>query len=822
MRILIITVLLFLSFQAFSQGPVDRIELGYQTTKRGIVWVRPGLPTHEPVWRISRDTNSILWHNLTTGIRYDWSYQSSTWNRKDAISQTLPPIESITSGLATIDNTTADWINDNGISHFYDNDKTAWVPHGMSYQSLAPSDIAAGVSNAAATYTTTLWQDSDDFLIRYWDGDSWELIGGGTVTSVGLALPTSVFDISGSPVTSSGTLTASFDNQSANTVFAGPTTGGAATPAFRALVAADITTGGGIVGSGVKDQISIFSGTAQTIFGSSRFTVNNSSLAGLIIDGGDGAGGNGSYIQFRKDGANNFIFGAESSLFGGTGLGGAIFQYGNNPFFICTNSNKVMTITGTGSVGIGNTSPQQTLHVAGTARITGSDGTATTIMGRDADGDISALSLSGMSISSGTLTATDPSLSNEGVLGVGAGSGTSSTLLSTTSGANAVTINAAGILGITESTSVNGGSITLTATEVDGSVSNELQTIANTSDATSHTVTLSNSGGSVQLAEGTGVTLTTTGTGSAGVVTIASTNTGTLTGNGVAPRIPYYNGTTSFANIAGFNFDATNKYLQISEEAGTPTTSAASLDIRYGTITGNREWLRVNGNLSGNLTSTMFNTRNLSGTGNSIFSVVTGGASGGDPMTQYIVSGQNTWSVGVDNDNNDAFRILNQPTPSSGDIAGEGIRIETGTVSRVGINKTVAIEVLDVGGNVRGEMWKNVSTASAIGTYALGTGAGTGATISTGNTAWWGNGGYFNITTGTSPATNAIVMTVTMAAGYKYNTRASAIVQGKNSAGALTGWYTTYDNTTGILSIKYASALPASTVIEANILMTGL
>lgn len=49
------------------------------------------------------------------------------------------------------------------------------------------------------------------------------------------------------------------------------------------------------------------------------------------------------------------------------------------------------------------------------------------------------------------------------------------------------------------------------------------QTIANTSDATSHTVTLSASGGSVQLIEGANITLTTGGTGSVGTVTIAST-----------------------------------------------------------------------------------------------------------------------------------------------------------------------------------------------------------------------------------------------------------------------------------------------------------
>lgn len=62
--------------------------------------------------------------------------------------------------------------------------------------------------------------------------------------SVGLALPESVFAISGSPVdssvTNSGTLTGSFIQQPANWVFAGPATGVSGIPAFRPLVAADI------------------------------------------------------------------------------------------------------------------------------------------------------------------------------------------------------------------------------------------------------------------------------------------------------------------------------------------------------------------------------------------------------------------------------------------------------------------------------------------------------------------------------------------------------------------------------------------------------
>lgn len=63
--------------------------------------------------------------------------------------------------------------------------------------------------------------------------------GAGTVTSVALSLP-NIFSVSGSPVTTSGTLTGTLATQTANYVWAGPTTGSAAAPTFRALVAGDI------------------------------------------------------------------------------------------------------------------------------------------------------------------------------------------------------------------------------------------------------------------------------------------------------------------------------------------------------------------------------------------------------------------------------------------------------------------------------------------------------------------------------------------------------------------------------------------------------
>jgi hypothetical protein len=65
-----------------------------------------------------------------------------------------------------------------------------------------------------------------------------------------------------------------------------------------------------------------------------------------------------------------------------------------------------MAITGD-NVGVGTVSPAAKLHVEGTARITGSSGTGTSIMLRNASGDISNATLgAGLSLSGGTLSST--------------------------------------------------------------------------------------------------------------------------------------------------------------------------------------------------------------------------------------------------------------------------------------------------------------------------------------------------------------------------------------------------------------------------------
>lgn len=367
----------------------------------------------------------------------------------------------------------------------------------------------------------------------------------------------------------------------------------------------------------------VAAGTGISIAGTTTRTITNSAPDQTVALTGAGINAvTGTYPTFTVTGTevdgsttnelqNLSLAGQALSISGGTGATIPIVGISAGSGIGVSTTSGVSTISNTGIITEvdGSVTNEGSLTVgAGTAstsiinsNTSGATGVTITAAG------INAITEVGNVI---TLTATevDGSVTNEGVLGVGVGSATSSTLLSTTSGANAVTINAAGILAITESTSANGGSITLTATEVDGSttnelqtyghagtttytntlsngggsfsitgagiaavsqtagavtvtatevdgsVTNEIQTVANTSDATSHTVTLSNSGGSIQLVEGSGVTLTTTGTSGAGVVTIASTGGGGGGGGDVV-------GPSSATDNAVARFDATTGKL---------------------------------------------------------------------------------------------------------------------------------------------------------------------------------------------------------------------------------------------------------------------
>lgn len=114
--------------------------------------------------------------------------------------------------------------------------------------------------------------------------------GTGTVTSVGLSVPGVIFTspVSGSPVTTSGTLALALNTQTANKVFAGPGSGGATTPTFRALVTADLPAGTGTVTSVAASVPSFLNVAGSPITTSGTLAITLSGTALPTANGGTG------------------------------------------------------------------------------------------------------------------------------------------------------------------------------------------------------------------------------------------------------------------------------------------------------------------------------------------------------------------------------------------------------------------------------------------------------------------------------------------------------------------------------------------------------
>lgn len=124
--------------------------------------------------------------------------------------------------------------------------------------------------------------------------------GGGSVTSVALALPANTFSISGSPVSGSGTLTGAFTSQSANTFLRGPTSGSAAPPVWGGLVAADIA------GLGAGSVTSVNASVTPGALFSASFSGGPITVSGVLA----------LVFDFQNQAANLFLAGPAS---GGSG-----------------------------------------------------------------------------------------------------------------------------------------------------------------------------------------------------------------------------------------------------------------------------------------------------------------------------------------------------------------------------------------------------------------------------------------------------------------------------------------------------------------------
>ena len=104
-------------------------------------------------------------------------------------------------------------------------------------KSNALGGIKTGYTQNAKNYPVQLDASDNAYVSVPWEGGGGGG-GAGTVTSVGLTVPTG-FSVTGSPVTTSGTLAVSLESQAKNKVLASPTSA-AGVPSFRELDASDI------------------------------------------------------------------------------------------------------------------------------------------------------------------------------------------------------------------------------------------------------------------------------------------------------------------------------------------------------------------------------------------------------------------------------------------------------------------------------------------------------------------------------------------------------------------------------------------------------
>lgn len=319
--------------------------------------------------------------------------------------------------------------------------------------------------------------------------------GSGTVTSVGLALP-GIFNVTVTPVTTTGTLTATLATQTANLVFAGPGSGSAAAPTFRALVALDLPATAVTPGSyGSAGGVSTF-----TVDAAGRLTAASSTSiaidASQITSGVVGIANGGTNAATKAPAFNNL---SPMSALGDIIIGGAAgagTRLGGNT----TTTNKFLAGTGTGSAA-------------------GTPGWVTLVVG-DVPNLPATIITSGQISAANGGTGQDCSAAANGTLLIGTGSGLAQATL--TAGAGMAVANSSGGISL----SVNASTITTGILQP----ANGGTGVSNAGTLTNASNTTITGGGTIALG---GFTLTAPATGTAALLGAANTFTAANTFSGV-------------------------------------------------------------------------------------------------------------------------------------------------------------------------------------------------------------------------------------------------------------------------------------------------
>jgi len=219
------------------------------------------------------------------------------------------------------------------------------------------------------------------------------------------------------------------------------------------------------------------------------------------------------------------------------------------------------------------------------------------------------------------------------------------------------------------------------------------QTLANTSDSSSHTATLSATGGSIKLVEGSNITLTTTGTGADGIITIASTG-----GGGTVTSVAALTLTTSGTDLTSSVATGTTTPVITLNVPDASATARGVITTSPQTIAGDKTFT---GTTSG-ITKSMVGLNNVDNTSDANKPVSTATQTALNLKQDTLVSGTN-------------IKTINSTT-----LLGSG-NITTGTVTSVGVSMPSAFSVANSPITTSGTI--AITGAGVVSQYVRGDGS---------------------------------------------------------------------------------------------------
>lgn len=224
---------------------------------------------------------------------------------------------------------------------------------------------------------------------------------------------------------------------------------------------------------------------------------------------------------------------------------------------------------------------------------------------------------------------------------------------------------------------------------------------------------------------------------------------------GTANRFAIFAGANTLTTAPAFTHNGVDRMTITGTVAGFGAGNAL-LNISTGAL-GSTEFLRMAGSITGGLSATMLNSRNVAGNDNVTLQLASGGANGGDAMIQFSVSGQMSHVIGIDNTDDRLKLTPDSATP--GGAANRGLILRNNSnVGNMGVNKDFPTFPLDGLGYAKFNLWGGTGNEYGISNIFFGDGAGTGPSLST----IFGTGNSVRVAfqTGSSPTANGNIITI--------------------------------------------------------------